>query len=180
MNGGLRRCFSRLLAGRGRCEEPEGGCVVANPIVERQHVYVRQQIPNGQCGGEVNGVKRPDRLVRKRPAGSVNDLGVDAVERPMGGGGVDDRLQPERIGRAYASGDGGPAKGPIAFNECQVGRMDSFGGRQPRPGTLAALFVEKPRATTALVSSVQVHRSPRTSSSSSRTTREGRRRDECG
>ena len=127
----------------------------------------------------MNRVKRPDRLVRERPAGPVNDVRVDAVERPMGGGGVDDRLQPGRIGRAQTSGYDGPAEGPIAFNECQVGRVDSFGNRQPRPGSLAALFVEKPRQDGARLC-VQVHRSPRTSSSSSCTTREGSRRDGRG
>ena len=97
----------------------------------------------------------------------------------MGRGRVDDRVKLQRFARSNSSGGGGAAKHPITFDEGQVGRKDDIGGYQLSPSTITVLFVEEPRHYSARLR-VQIHRSPRISSSRSCTIREGSRRDGRG
>lgn len=74
----------RLRARRRYHIEPEGGRIVANPIIERQDPHLGRQTPNDQRRCQMKGIQRPDRLARKRPVGPLDNFRVDAVEGSKG------------------------------------------------------------------------------------------------
>jgi len=74
----------RLTDRRWYHGEPEGGCILADPIIERQNLHLGRQAPNDQRCRQMKRIKGPDRLARKRSAGPLDNFRVHAMECPKG------------------------------------------------------------------------------------------------
>ena len=114
----------------------------------------------------MNRVERSNRLARKRLAGSLDDLGPDSEDVPMGRRPHQVRAPVGRLGLRHFSQDGCAPQDPVALDQCQIRGDDRVRAREDLSNVRTGYFVQEPRQNgTGL--GIDAHRDPRSSSRSS-------------